>query len=173
MHSAQLSRVHFCFCRQNVLVSDQELRLQLEKRLRAEIQLAADEARAKADEAYWQEFTDRTLHFSDEIRADLEKNKDQLIATRPRTSEEATAEEIESKVNARVDQVLPFLIELRESRGNSGDVTDEEVYFASMQSSHESLKQSAQKLRAQAELTDNPEEKQVLLELARSIDASK
>lgn len=154
-------------------MTQSEIRDELERRLRAEIQLAADEARAKADEAYWQEFTDRTLHFSDEIRADLEKNKDQLIATRPKTSEEATPEEIDEKVRARVEQVLPFLLELRESRGSVGEVTDEEVYLASMQSSHESLKQSAQKLRTQAELTDNPEEKQVLLELARTIEASK
>lgn len=154
-------------------MTQNEIRDELEKRLRAEIQLAADEARAKADEAYWQEFTDRTLHFSDEIRADLEKNKDQLIATRPKTSEEATPEEIDDKVRARVDQVLPFLLELRETSGSVGEVTDEEVYLASMQSSHESLKQSAQKLRTQAELTENPEEKQVLLELARTIEASK
>lgn len=154
-------------------MTQSEIRDELERRLRAEIQLAADEARAKADEAYWQEFTDRTLHFSDEVRADLEKNKDQLIATRPRTNEEATPEKIESKIQTRVEQVLPFLIELRESRKESGDVTDEEVYLASMKSSHESLKQSAQKLRTQAELTENPEEKQVLLELARTIEASK
>ena len=107
----------------------------LQERLRASRQ----EQDALSDEEWWDQLVARTKEIRPQMMEVFERNKEEMIRNRPKRigSEEAFREKT---IQRHVIEILPFVAAYRDETNSSGDLTDDQIYVATMRRHAETTK---------------------------------
>jgi hypothetical protein len=149
------------------------LRNQVLERIRAkygpaldDMRLRAEEEAALSDEEFWEtrsSFLPKGADPAEIKRYMLEHRGEQMKWYGEGGQERMMAEE--------ADKLMPFVIQVREERGEDGPLTDDQFYQAGLRQSQASIHSMAQSLQERAETEPNPLKRKFLSMFVNNVRA--
>lgn len=149
-------------------MDQRELVRQLEAHFRKEDAMLLEHWRATrheqdslSDEEWWIQLVSKTEGIRPEMMAVFERNKEEMIRNRPKRigSEEGFREK---NIQKKVMELLPYVSKFRAEREAVDDITDEEIYVASMRMHAESMKSTMGQFENGKDNVANPRKRESL-----------